>query len=195
MLSDIDILKEMINKQATVQLKEQQDGTRLKYSVTLTEPQHSYSVTIDRMPKDDKVIVIDVDTYFPAPKKIFTGSKGECKRADFVIVTNTGTEKIILCLEIKKRTDSKSTIIKQLTGAQCFVAYCKEIGKAFWNKHNFLDAYQYRFVSIGHISISKKKTQSESSINNNPDSKEIHDCPNRMRIISYSGSLLFDRLI
>lgn len=194
MLSDIDILKEMINKQATVQLKEQQDGKRLKYSVTLTEPQHSYSVTIDRMPKDDKVIVIDVDTYFPAPK-IFTGSKGECKRADFVIVTNTGTEKIILCLEIKKTKDSPSTIIKQLTGAQCFVAYCKEIGKAFWHKHNFLDAYQYRFVSIGHLSISKKKTQSESSTNKNPDSKEIHDCPNRMRKISCSGSLRFDRLI
>ncbi|WP_333254561.1 hypothetical protein [Microcoleus sp. S13_C5] len=195
MLSDIDILKEMINKKATVQLKGQQDGKGIKYSVTLTEPQHSYSVTIDRMPKDDKVIVIDVDTYFPAPRKIFTGSKGECKRADFVIVTNTGTEKIILCLEIKKTKGTNSTIIQQLTGAQCFVAYCKEIGKAFWHKHNFLDAYQYRFVSIGHISISKKKTQSESSTNKNPNSKEIHDCPNRMRKISYSGSLRFDRLI
>lgn len=194
MLSDIDILKKMINKQATVQLKEQQDGKRIKYSVTLTEPQHSYSVTIDRMPNDDKVIVIDVDTYFPAPSKIFTAEKGQCKRADFVIVTNTGTEKIILCLEIKKKKDSNSTIIQQLTGAQCFVAYCKEIGKAFWHKHNFLDAYQYRFVSIGHISIAKKKTQGKSS-NKNPDSNDIHDCPNRMLKISYSGSLLFDRLI
>jgi len=194
MLSDIDILKKMINKQATVQLKEQQDGKRIKYSVTLTEPQHSYSVTIDRMPNDDKVIFIDVDTYFPAPSKIFTAEKGQCKRADFVIVTNTGTEKIILCLEIKKKKDSNSTIIQQLTGAQCFVAYCKEIGKAFWHKDNFLDAYQYRFVSIGHISISKKKTQIKSS-NKNPDSKEIHDCPNRMLKISCSGSLLFDRLI
>lgn len=195
MLSDIDILKKMINKKATVELKERLDGKGFKYSVTLTEPQPNYSVTIDKMPKDDKVIVIDVDTYFPAPSKIFTGSKGECKRADFVIVTNTGTEKFILCLEIKKRTDSQSTIIKQLTGAQCFVAYCKEIGKAFWHKHNFLDAYQYRFVSIGHISIAKKKTQSESSTNKNPDSNDIHDCPNRMLKIPYSGSLLFDRLI
>ncbi len=195
MLSDIDILKEMINETATVQLKEQQDGKGYKYSVTLTEPQHSYSVTIDRMPEDDKVIVIHLDTYFPAPRNIFTGSKGECKRADFVIVTNTGTEKIILCLEIKKTKDSNSTIIQQLTGAQCFVAYCKEIGKAFWPKDNFLDAYQYRFVCIGHISIPKKKTQIKSSINKNQDSKEIHDCPNRRLKISYSGSLLFARLI
>jgi hypothetical protein len=52
----------------------------------------------------------------------------------------------------------------------------------------------HRFVSIAHISIPKKKTQIKSS-NKNPDSKEIHDCPNRMRKISYSGSLLFDRLI
>ena len=194
MLSDIDILKKMINKQATVQLKEQLDGKRIKYSVTLTEPQHSYSVTIDRIPNDD-VIVIDVDTYFPAPSKIFTAEKGQCKRADFVIVTNTGTEKIILCLEIKKTKDSQSTIIKQLTGAQCFVAYCKEIGKAFWHKHNFLDAYQYRFVSIAHLPINKKTTQIKSSSNKNPDSNEIHDSPNRMLKISGSGSLRFDRLI
>jgi hypothetical protein len=53
----------------------------------------------------------------------------------------------------------------------------------------------HRFVSIGHISIPQKKTQIKSSINKNPDSKEFHDCPNRMRKISCSGSLLFDRLI
>ncbi|MEG4234798.1 hypothetical protein QUA40_22250, partial [Microcoleus sp. Pol11C3] len=52
-----------------------------------------------------------------------------------------------------------------------------------------------QFICDRYITIPKKKTQIKSSINKNPDSKEIHDCPNRMRKISCSGSLLFDRLI
>jgi hypothetical protein len=40
----------------------------------------------------------------------FTGDKGECKRADFIIIANTTNEKVILCLEMKKSRDSNSSI-------------------------------------------------------------------------------------
>ncbi|CCI34063.1 hypothetical protein [Microcystis sp. T1-4] len=67
-------------------------------------------------------------------------------------------------------------LIKQLTGAKCFVSYCREIGRLFWNQPDFLQDYQYRFVSIKNISISKTTTSSSK-----PSQKsEIHDQPEKM---------------
>ncbi len=197
-MSDIAILKEMIQESATVPLSEQQNGKRVSYAIALTEtqsePQNSYSVTINGMPKHDEVIIIKADA-FPAPRQIFQGKKGECKRADFVIIANTNTEKVILCLEMKKKKGSNKTIIQQLTGAKCFVSYCQEIGKAFWHQHNFLDAYQYRFVSIGHISMSKKKTRPYSRKTRSDSSNGIHDRPDRMLKISSQNVLEFNYLV
>ncbi|MCP2732013.1 hypothetical protein [Limnofasciculus baicalensis] len=52
-MSDIAILKEMINETATVPLLSD------KNKVILKEPEPAnYSVTIDGMPDDDKVIII-----------------------------------------------------------------------------------------------------------------------------------------
>lgn len=184
--SDIAILKKMIKETATVKLQERQEGKRFKYSVTLEE-KNLYSVTIDGMPQPDRVIIIKADS-FVDPREIFNGSKGECKRADFVIITDTDPEKIILCIEMKKKKDLEQKIIQQLKGTQCFVVYCQEIGKAFWHKQNFLDDYQYRFVTIGNISISKTKTRFERKT-------DIHDRPDRMLKIKSPNCLQFDRLI
>jgi hypothetical protein len=154
-MSDIAILKEMIKESATVPLEDDKGKKRV---ILKEPPPANYYVTIDGMPDDAQVIVIKADA-FPAPRNIFNGSNGECKRADFVIIADTATEKIILCIEMKKNKDQNKTIIQQLIGAKCFIEYCKEIGKAFWKRQNFLDGYQYRFVSIAHIPISKRKTR------------------------------------
>ncbi|TAF71182.1 MAG: hypothetical protein EAZ59_01945 [Oscillatoriales cyanobacterium] len=184
-MSDIAILKEMIKESATVPLEEHKG----KKQVILKEPPPAdYSVTIDGMPDDAQVIVIKADA-FPAPNKIFTSSKGQCKRADFVIVA------IIFCIEMKKNKDQNSKIIQQLTGAKCFVDYCQEIGKAFWNQQNFLDAYEYRFVSIGHISISKGKTRINRLNETHDRLNETHDRPDRMLKISRPNKLQFNHLI
>ncbi|MCA2553639.1 MAG: hypothetical protein IM466_07830 [Microcystis sp. M04BS1] len=62
-----------------------------------------------------------------------------CQRGSpVIIIANTPTEKVILCLEMKKNRDSNSSIIKQLKGAECFVSYCHEIGRLFWNQPDFL---------------------------------------------------------
>ncbi len=197
-MSDVAILKQMIKESATLPLSEQQNGKRLSYAVVLTEPQpnlkNSYSVTINGMPKHDEVIVIKADA-FPAPREIFKGKKGECKRADFVVIANTNIEKIILCIEMKKKKGLNKTIIQQLIGAKCFVNYCQEIGKAFWHQQNFLDGYQYRFVSIGHISMSKKKTRPYSRNKCKDSSSGMHDCPERMLRISSQNVLEFNYLI
>lgn len=178
-MSDIAILKEMIRDCAIVELEYKKEYKRDSYLLKLIENQDNYSFVVNGMPKPDEVIVINLDEFFDV-RKIFTGSKGECKRADFIIIANTPTEKVILCLEMKKGKDSNTSITKQLKGAKCFVSYCREIGRLFWNQPDFLQDYQYRFVSIKNISISKTNTSSGKS----SQKSEIHDQPEKMLKIS-----------
>ncbi|MEA5576267.1 Coq4 family protein [Anabaena sp. UHCC 0451] len=116
---------------------------------------------------------------------IFNGSKGECKRADFIIVADTDRKKVILCIEMKAKVDTAKewTIIQQFKGAKCFVEYFKKIGKEFWGQTKFIDSYVYRFVTIRDINIDKKTTR-EKMIDN-------HDIPERMLKISSPHYLQF----
>lgn len=184
-MSDIEILKEMIKDAATVPLSDYYE----KKQVVLEEPPPGdYSVTIHNMPDDDEVIVIKADC-FTSPKSVFANSKSECKRADFIIVANTDRDKIIIFIEMKaNKGRSDAEIVQQLKGAQCFIAYCREIGQLFWGKSDFLTNYQYRFISIKDIRISKKRTIT-------PHKTGIHDRPDRMLKISSPHHLEFKRLL
>ena len=173
-MSDIAILKEMISKCAIVELEYKKEYKRDIYLLKLIENQDNYSFVISGIPEPDRVIVIKLDEFCDV-RKIFTGSKGECKRADFIIIANTTSEKVILCLEMKKGKDSNTSITKQLKGAKCFVSYCREIGRSFQNKPDFLQDYQYRFVSIKNISISKTTTSSRKPY----QKSETHDQPEK----------------
>ena len=181
-MSDIAILKEMIKDTATVPLTKNNYG---KNQVILEEA-NDYSVTINGMPDNDQVIVIKTDA-FSASNAVFKGNRGECKRADFVIIADTDTKKRIIFIELKAKKDSETEIIQQLTGAQCFVAYCQEIGRKFWQQKSFLDNYQSRFVSIGHINVPKRKTRIERSTDN-------HDSPERMLKIDWPDYIEFNHL-
>ncbi|TAN71941.1 MAG: hypothetical protein EPN14_11125 [Gallionella sp.] len=180
-MSDLDILHQMIKDDAKVSLIDKHG----KKSVLLSEPQHpDSSVTIAGMP--DNAIIIKTDAFTP-PKSVFNGSKGECKRADFVIVADTGNKKSIVCIEIKAKKASEKEIIQQLSGAKCFIVYCQAIGELFWKQQDFLAGYSFRFISIGHTSIPKRPTRI------NP-LEGVHDHPERMLKISSSHRLQFDQL-
>lgn len=181
-MSDLKIIDQMIKDSAKVTITSNYNKT----SVELTEPQASdSSVTICGIPLD--AIVVKVDKFI-SPDTIFNGEKGECKRADYVIFSDDGEKKRILYIEIKKTNDSPKDIVDQLTGAMCFVGYCKEIGKAFWKEGNFLKDYQNRFVSIGHTSISKKPTRITRS-----DGK--HVTPDKRLKIDWPRYLQFNHLV
>ncbi|OQW91652.1 MAG: hypothetical protein BWK78_04005 [Thiotrichaceae bacterium IS1] len=187
-MSDITILKEMIKGTATVSLIDSDHNERRK-RVILAETSANYSVPIYGMPEPDDVIVIKADA-FPALTMVFANSRGECKRADFIIVANTGERKVILCIEMKAKatTSLESEIIQQLKGAQCFVAYCQAIGKVFWGQENFLDSYDYRFINIRNINIPKSMTRIDPETG-------IHDSPERMSKINFPGHLEFNKLV
>lgn len=182
-MPDIDILHKMIKNTAKVPVNEKYGKNQVK----LTEPQHpKSSVTIFGLPAN--VIVIKVDA-FKSPDTVFAGSQGECKRADFVIVAETDKKKIILYIEMKARKGAEKEIKKQLEGAQCFVAYCREIGRVFWKQQDFLKSTNCvcRFVSIGHTGIAKQKTRITRK-------SDRHDHPERMMKIAWPHHLQFNLL-
>lgn len=180
-MPDIEILHEMIKDDVKLEL-----GTRNgKTHITLVEPQNDKgSITVCGLPEN--VIAFKADA-FKSPDAVFNGAKGECKRADFVIVADTGKKKVILCIEMKATKDSAREIIQQLAGSRCFIAYCQEIGKEFWQRQDFLNGYVYRFVSIGHISMAKRKTRITRQVG-------LHDRPERMLKIDWPHYLQFNQL-
>ena len=154
-----------------------------KKSVVLSEPLYpKSSVTIAGIP--DNAIVIKADA-FKSPDTVFSGLYGECKRAYFVIIADSGRKKIIVCIELKATKASEKEIIQQLS--KCFILYCQEIGKSFCKQQDFLADYSFRFISIGHTSISKRQTRIEPT-------SGIHDLPERMLKISSPHRLEFDHL-
>jgi hypothetical protein len=89
---------------------------------------------------------------------------------------------------MKKTKDSLKEVIQQLAGARCFLRYCQEIGKFFWDDKNFLNDYQHRFVSIGHTSIPKRKTRVLRRL-------AKHDTPENVMKIDWPHRLQFNRLV
>ena len=176
-MTDVDILQQMV-KDA---VKQPLADAYKKKQVILKEPQNpNFPVTISGLP--DKAIVIKADA-FKSPDTVFAGTKGECKRADFVIIAESNDNKVILFIEMTVGKKTEKEIIQQLKGAKCFVAYCREIGIAFWEKDDFLDNYKYRYISIKHANISKKKTRIETQAG-------VHDRPERLMKIHYSPHAL-----
>ena len=186
LVNDIQILREMLNPDTQVVLQPGQG----RPSVQLTDLQSGTTVEIKGVPSNS--IVIRAED-FENPLTIFNGTKGERKRADFVIVSNDEHErKWIICIETQEM-DAKlaSHVTQQLKGAYCFINYCKCIGKSFWALDEFLDGYQYRFVSIVDLNFnrSKRRTQPFHSTG------ELHDRPKVFLKISRSPTVYFRNLI
>lgn len=181
MIQDIDILIQLIKDSALVKKQEKYS----KMMVNLIEPQDPESnVTIYNLPDD--AIIIRVDK-FRSPDAVFNGKNGECKRADFVIIS--ADKKCIIYIEMKRNRDQWNQIVKQLQGAQCFMKYCQEIGKCFWNKNEFLKGYKSRFISIRHINIPKRKTRffRESQSHDTPEKAMKIDWPNKLQFNKLAG--------
>ena len=180
MKDDAEILAELIKPAATVPLAEEYG----KPVLTLREPQAPDSVvTVRGVPADTVAIKVDV---FTAPQAVFRGEQGECKRADYVLISPQN--RTIVYIEVKRTRDGLEDIVNQLKGAQCFVNYCSDIGKVFWNESDFLHGYKHRFVSIGHTSIPKRKTQVIRTAT-------IHDSPTKLLKIDWPHHIQFNQLV
>ena len=186
LVNDIQILREMISPDVQVMLQPAQG----KPFVQLTDLTSGTTVKVNGVPHDS--IVIRAED-FENPLTIFNGSRGERKRADFVIISNDENEKRwIICIETQE-SDSKKAwhVIQQLKGAYCFINYCKCIGRSFWESEEFLDGYQYRFVSIVDINFNKgrRRTQPFDYVD------ELHSHPDVFKKLPHRPTVHFSKLI
>lgn len=161
-----------------------------KPSVELTDPVSGDTVKITGIPPDSIVIRAEI---FEEPLTIFNGTKGERKRADFVIVSSDENGRNwIVCIETQE-SDSKKAweIVQQLKGACCLISYCKCIGKSFWNSNNFLDGYECRFVSIVETNPNKSKRKTGSFHSKG----KLHNHPKKFKKIPQRSKIPFGKLI
>ncbi len=192
---DLDILRALIKKEATVLPGKNPYG---KAEVTLEEPRNTtknnYSLKITKIP--DEIVIIKADK-FPSPNNFFMGNKGERKRADYIVVAQAGNKNWILHIEMKSSAGgnlNNKEIVQQLKGAQCLVAYCRAIGREFWQEPKFLEEknYQQCFVCITDIKTSMGKTPTRI-----PPKSVLHNTPeNKLRIKTHGKTRLqFNELV
>lgn len=144
MSPDIEKLRELIKPAAVVAKAVGRYGD---YKVTLVETQEAHSsVGVDGLPED--AIVFNVDDFFPAPDKIFAGSKNECCRSDYVFVSDGESGKNIVFAEVKTDNPEKPHIKDQLRGSTAFVYYCKSILEQFWAFDFPLEQYKLHYVAF-----------------------------------------------
>jgi hypothetical protein len=181
-MGDLQILKELFKRDALQELEKNYH----KFQTTLSEPScPDSSVIIADIPEDSLVVKIDK---FPDPSAVFNGGKGECRRADFLIIAEYSGKKRVLFIELKRTKDEKVKIIQQLKGAVCALTYCQEAGKQFWNKSSFLDEFEFRFISFGHTAIRKRRTRIRREV------AALHNTPEKMMKIDWPANIRFNHL-
>ncbi len=175
---DLHILRDLIKDEAVVTVKKNPHGGNF---LELKEPGSrnlpEYKIEVLNTPEDAIAIKSDV---FPSPNKIFKNTKGECKRADFVIIAKGNKKNWIIYIEIKRSNYGlEKEIIRQLQGSKCFVDYCRSIGQTFWGESGFLEeeVYQQLYVSVKNIGVNKKPSRRTRS-------SSLHNCPENMLKIS-----------
>ena len=140
---------------------------------------NSYSITIIQVPENATAIKTDS---FPDLQDFFNCSSetGQCKRADFAIITD---DKLIF-IELSTTKKTKTEVVQQLKGSQCVIEYCQSIGDKFYKTPSFLKDCDSYFVSIYNIGANKKASITLAK-NNTPD---------KFRKISSSHRLQFKDL-
>ena len=162
-MPDTTVLATLFNDNAKIAIESHYGRNK----VVLTEPQAQDSkIEIRNIPDDS--LVIDLDSVF-SNADLFSGSKGECKRADYLIFSEQKQK--ILFIEMKRTGAKLKDIVNQLKGSLCAFEYTQAIAREFFNEIDFLTAYELRFISINHTGMVNRKTAIEkvAGIHNQPD--------------------------
>ena len=166
-MPDLDILRDLIREDTLVSAVSDANGRSvLVLEEKKAEP--AYAITILNVPHD--IVAVKADD-FPPPK--FKGSRGERKRADFVIFARTPGKNWIIYIEMKGGKSRSEDV--------------------FWERGvNFLeeDDYQQRFVSVKEIGVNKRPTWERNR-------GERHDTPRNMQkiVAPGRGEIRFRKLI
>ncbi len=154
-MTDMGWLDKMIKSSAKVRLENHRSrDNKITKKVTLRESTEKgeYKVVILNVPGD--AIVISIDDKFDNGR-LFSGANDECKRGDYIIVSEE--ERLVVFIEMKLGSASKSEIINQLRGSRCVLEYCQSLAQEFYGRKKFLSGYKHRFIGFVQIRSSRKK--------------------------------------
>ncbi|ETI62598.1 hypothetical protein D104_01095 [Marinomonas profundimaris] len=176
----MDVLNQMIKDIAKISLQDHYDRKKV---VLIEHGTTDSSLELHNVPND--AIVIDIDSNFNNGK-IFSNSKGECKRADYIIVSEE--KKVVVFIEMKKGASDTSDIIKQLKGSFCLFKYCQIVASDFFGQADFMSSYSLRFVAFKHVNLEKRKTRITRYT-------ASHDKPEDLMRISWASTIQFTKII
>lgn len=176
------VLSQMIHSDARLSLESRYS----RPSIQLIEDSSSDSrVEIAGLP--DNAIVIKIDA-FSDPGHFLNNEKGECRRADFAIVAEVGSKRRILIIELKRTNAQSNHLTQQFKGARCVMAYCEEVARQFYDCKDFLNGFEYRYVSFCRTNIRKTRTRIKQNSNN-------HNKPHRFLKISHPNRVEYNHLV
>ena len=167
MIEAIQVLSELLEPNAVIRPHMSIHG---KCELELCEPDEVDCVVLIRdVPPDALALKADL---FPQPRGVFKGSKGECKRADYIVISEE--KQTIIFVELKLSGAQHNHVTQQLKGAHCLLHYCQEIVFRFWGVPSFLCGCSKRYVHIVRSSLHKRPTRPSKSRPAKHDTPESH---------------------
>ncbi len=180
----LEILCQMIHADA----KEPITRNYRNHSVTLREPQQPDStVEIHGLPHDAIIIKLDK---FPDPGHFFNKERGECRRADYAIVTDTNGSKRLLVIEIKRENDQHNFLTQQFRGARCVLAYCEEVARQFYDCGDLFQGFEFRYIAFCRTCSRLRKQKTRP-----PMTGKRHDKPHLFMKIENPNHIQYNHLV
>lgn len=151
-----------------------ENGARHVYLKETSHEAKLKSVIIRHIP--EKSLLVKLDGY-KQPVSLFSGSKGERKRCDYILFTLIDGKGYALFIELKSKTLKKTEYAAQFKGAECVIDYCHAALKRFYNYHRLIESFNRRFfVFYKPPSIAKQRTRLKLTSGNTSPDKAMH-CP------------------
>lgn len=177
-MDDFELLQQLFGDK----LIQAEEGGYGRPQLILQEEDY-YSICIRNVPEN--VVAIKTDS-FPDLRHFFhcSSNVGQCKRADFVVISN---DKKLIFIELSTTKKQTKEVEQQLQGAQCVIEYCRSIGEKFYQCDSFLKGYNPYFVSIYNIGVDKKTSTNTLNEGNN-------NSPNNFLKINAPNNIQFKQL-
>ena len=180
MMTELQTLTELFHKSSVIEAHE--DGKSFK--LILQEASAPTSRVEVTQIKGD-FLAVNLDDNFNN-EIIFSGAKGSCKRADYMLISVA--QKTVVFIEMK---NSKGGTLQekqqQLSGSRCFFDYCQSILKHFFDE-TFISDYQLRFALFLDTRMNKKRTRPKQGI-------ALHDSPKSPLVLKGQRKLKLEFLL
>lgn len=154
----------MLNDEAVLNLQRANGGS---FKTTLCEPISSTPFGVKLIGIPDQSIVFSLDSFFDPPR-LFTGSSGEKKRADYIAISTSEKRACVIELKCSERHLGPHVqgIKSQLRGGYCFLRYMESVLEKFYNYPKAFDGWKFNYSCVCISSKTRRRTTKISNDSN-----------------------------